>query len=161
MVNEIGGKNYKKGKRRDRNKVGEFDENSGNMFYAQIIKILGDNRAQVKRHDSQICQAIIPGRMKKHVWFKPGDFAVIKEDEICWKVVDAPEIAKACQLFNITAIDEGYTGIIFGNDAEEDKNEKDEAIKKLCQQSFKNNEDKDFENKDENDENEYVEIEDI
>jgi initiation factor 1A len=143
VKNTTGGKGHKNAKRVDRNKVGQFNDSDGDMFYAQIEKILCDNRVQVKRSDLQICQVIIPGRFRKRVWLKLGDFVVIKSDEICWKVVEAGELAKANQLFNINA--EDNTGLVFGENMGESESE-DDDIKKMCVSSFKKKDD-DNENK--------------
>jgi len=80
MVNQIGGKNYKKGKkggRKTKNPTNLFDTNSGSFLYAQVISKLGHNRLAVKLQTGQEVQAIIPGRKMKKVWINKDDYIVV------------------------------------------------------------------------------------
>ena len=81
MVNQIGGKNYKKGKkggRKTKNPTNQFDTTAGQYLYGQVINKLGHNRLSVKLQTGIEIQAVIPGRFMKKVWFNKEDYIVVQ-----------------------------------------------------------------------------------
>ena len=86
MKNKIGGKNFKKGKK----KTNEIQKDTGgneslplsnkdeSQLYAQTIKRLGGSRLSVKCSDGIDRQAIIPGSFYKKVWINAGDILLIQ-----------------------------------------------------------------------------------
>ena len=81
MVNQIGGKNYKKGKkggRKTKNPTNQFDTTAGQYLYGQVISKLGHNRLSVKLQTGIEIQAVIPGRFMKKVWFNKEDYIVVQ-----------------------------------------------------------------------------------
>ena len=81
MVNQIGGKNYKKGKkggRKTKNPTNQFDTSAGQYLYGQVISKLGHNRLAVKLQTGIEIQAVIPGRFMKKVWFNKEDYVVVQ-----------------------------------------------------------------------------------
>lgn len=139
--NTVGGSGHKKASRKSRNRIGVFDE--ATMTYAKINKVLGDNRVDVLLHDGQQRQVVIPGRYKKKVWFKPGDYACVLEDEIQWKVTESKEQSVVTKKFNTLDKTKGEdNGFVYENDftesdSDDDNNEENnEKYKKMCKQSL-------------------------
>lgn len=105
MVNQIGGKNYKKGKkggRKTKNPSNIFDTSAGQYLYAQVISKLGHNRLAVKLQTGQEVQAVIPGRFMKKVWINKEDYIVVqciddKFYDVIQKVTTAEITSKANQ----------------------------------------------------------------
>lgn len=83
MPNNRGGKNYKKQKKnpeQDKQEKTPFAEKE-NMSYAQVLNRLGGDRLLIKLLDNKECQAIIPGRFYKKVWFNKDDIVLITISE--------------------------------------------------------------------------------
>jgi len=121
--NKFGGSGHKKSKRGNRNRVGAFNEESGD-YYAKVIKIAGDNKVDVKLHDGRLMQVRIPGRYFRKVWVRPEDLICCTEEEMRWKVDNESERSAARKLF----LAHGGTDTLFGsaNDEESDEEESDE-----------------------------------
>lgn len=83
MVNTIGGKNYKKGKkggRKSKNPDTEFNTENGLHFYGQVLGRLGGNTLQVMLQTGETVHASIPGRFMKRVWFNKDDLIVVSNE---------------------------------------------------------------------------------
>lgn len=107
MVNTIGGKNYKKGKkggRRTKNPDTEFNTENGVHFYGQVLGRLGGNTLQVMLQTGETIHASIPGRFMKRVWFNKDDLIVVSHDSD--KVYDVVQkiTNSAVQLLASTAL---------------------------------------------------------
>jgi translation initiation factor IF-1 len=90
MVNTIGGKGYKKGKKggaRNKNPTAKFDTNDGYHHYGQVIQILGGNRLNIKLTNDVNVQAVIPGKFMNKVWFRKDDYVVLKEENNFYDIV--------------------------------------------------------------------------
>ena len=130
--NTIGGKNFKKAKRHNRNKVGEFDEEA--QYYAEVRQRLGDNKLEIKLDDNRIVTVRIPGRYFKKVWVNKGDLICADECEMLWKVETEAEKERARARMNkAIADDEDGAGIVFGNEDIVDSDVEDDTdYKALC-----------------------------
>jgi len=42
-----------------------------------ITKLLGNERAEVRTADGKVLQCRIPGKLRKRLWFKEGDFVLV------------------------------------------------------------------------------------
>jgi len=42
-----------------------------------ITKLLGNDRAEVKTADGRILRCRIPGKLRKRLWFREGDFVLV------------------------------------------------------------------------------------
>lgn len=107
MTNRKGGKNYKKGNKgrvRSLNPTGMVNHNTGNEFFGQVLKNLGGNRLLCKLDNGEEQQAIIPGKFRRRLWFRIGDYIhVITGDnssEVCRKIESPIELEKAKRLIN-------------------------------------------------------------
>lgn len=83
MPNTTGGKKFKKSKsRREKSKPVKIDVNidSGKDYYGLVNKIFGGNRVDVLLHNGNHEQVVIPGRLRKRVWFKQGNMVQINAD---------------------------------------------------------------------------------
>jgi len=90
MVNTIGGKGYKKGKKggsRNKNPSTKFDTNDGYHHYGQVVQILGGNRIGVRLTNDEMVQAVIPGKFMNKVWFRKDDYVVLKRENNFFDVV--------------------------------------------------------------------------
>ncbi len=90
MVNTIGGKGYKKGKKggsRNKNPSTKFDTNDGYHHYGQVVQILGGNRVGVRLTNDEMVQAVIPGKFMNKVWFRKDDYVVLKRENNFFDVV--------------------------------------------------------------------------
>lgn len=90
MVNTIGGKGYKKGKKggsRNKNPSTKFDTNDGYHHYGQVVQILGGNRISVRLTNDEMVQAVIPGKFMNKVWFRKDDYVVLKRENNFFDVV--------------------------------------------------------------------------
>jgi initiation factor 1A len=96
--NKFGGNKHKKVKRGNRNKVGVFNEESGD-YYAKVVKINGGNRINVHLHDGRDIDIIIPGRYRKKVWIRKDDLICCTEYEMKWKVETEGEKYNANKYF--------------------------------------------------------------
>lgn len=64
-----GGKNYKKGKKRDEGETRrELIFKEDGQEYAQVIKMLGDGRAALQCYDGVARTGLIRGTMRRRVW---------------------------------------------------------------------------------------------
>lgn len=117
--NKIGGSGHKKSKRGNRNKVGVFDEESGD-YYGKVIQVT-DNIATVQLHDGRENKVIIPGKYFKKVWLKKEDFIVCDENEMKWKVESEKEKTSAQKLISL----HGGGDKLFSNVAEEESDDED------------------------------------
>ena len=82
------GKNLKK-------KVNDLKENytrvrypKGNEVIGIVDKRLGGSRMKVKLMDGREIMAIVPGRVKKYLWIREGDAALLKPWELDKKKMD-------------------------------------------------------------------------
>jgi translation initiation factor 1A len=88
-INKKGGKKHKKGKSSSSNdKIErELSFKSDDQEYAQIIKLLGNCRIELKCIDGKTRLGIIRGTMKKKVWLKVNDIVLVSlrpfEDNKC------------------------------------------------------------------------------
>ena len=106
MVNQIGGKNYKKGKkggRKTKNPTNQFDTSAGQYLYGQVISKLGHNRLAVKLQTGIEIQAVIPGRFMKKVWIHKEDYVVVncvneKFYDVVQKVINQEALGIASNL---------------------------------------------------------------
>tara|TARA_B100001989_G_C24374929_1_gene381306 strand:- start:117 stop:668 length:552 start_codon:yes stop_codon:yes gene_type:complete len=117
------------GKRKNKNKIGEFDCQDDNMFYAKVDKLPGTNKLNVILHDGREETVIIPGKYYKKVWFKIGDYVVVSDGIVEWKVTTVKQINEASRYFSLLNNDEN----IFSNnngieDEDEDEDEDENEI---------------------------------
>jgi len=42
-----------------------------------VAKLLGNDRAEVRTTDGRVLQCRIPGKLRKRLWFKEGDFVLV------------------------------------------------------------------------------------
>lgn len=91
--NQKGGKNYKKKSRRPAHVDSDvvLDIDNGEGFYGTVLKLCGQNRLNVKLHNGETVQAIIPGRMYKKVWIKIGYIVLVSVDCEIIKVIKATD----------------------------------------------------------------------
>jgi len=135
--NTVGGSGHKKACRKTRNRIGIFDEST--MIYAKVLKKLGDNRLNVLLQDGRETQVVIPGRYKKKVWFNPGDYACVLEDEIQWKVTESKEQIVAGKKFSNLDKSKGEdNGFVYDDELSESESEddNDDKYKKMCKQAI-------------------------
>lgn len=79
MPNNKGGRGYKKGGKKKFNQKKEFilkDENQ-NEEYGYISSILGNGRFRINCMDSKERLGIVPGKLRKRVWFNNKDLVLI------------------------------------------------------------------------------------
>jgi translation initiation factor IF-1 len=109
MVNTIGGKNYKKGKkggRATKNPSKEFDTENGIFYYAQVKSKLGGNTLDVLLQTGESVHATIPGRFLRRVWFNKDDLIVVSNDtgsfyDVVQKITNPATLAEANLALNI------------------------------------------------------------
>jgi translation initiation factor 1A len=73
-----GGKNYKKGKKRDEGETRRdllFKEDG--QEYAQVLRMLGDGRLALSCYDGVARTGLIRGTMRRRVWINTGDIVLI------------------------------------------------------------------------------------
>lgn len=73
-----GGKNYKKGKKRDEGETRRdllFKEDG--QEYAQIVRMQGDGRVALQCYDGRDRVGLIRGTMRRRVWMNTGDIVLI------------------------------------------------------------------------------------
>ena len=73
-----GGKNYKKGKKRDEGETRRdliFKEDG--QEYAQVLRMLGDGRLALQCFDGVARTGLIRGTMRRRVWINTGDIVLI------------------------------------------------------------------------------------
>mmetsp|Transcript_29830 Transcript_29830/g.30264 ORF Transcript_29830/g.30264 Transcript_29830/m.30264 type:complete len:143 (-) Transcript_29830:173-601(-) len=73
-----GGKNWKKGKKRDGEETRRdllFKEDG--QEYAQVTKMLGDGRVALMCYDGVQRQGLIRGTMRRRVWINTGDIVLL------------------------------------------------------------------------------------
>jgi translation initiation factor 1A len=73
-----GGKNYKKGKKRDEGETRRdllFKEDG--QEYAQVLRMLGDGRLALQCFDNQARTGLIRGTMRRRVWINTGDIVLV------------------------------------------------------------------------------------
>ena len=131
MVNQIGGKNYKKGKkggRKTKNPTYLYNVDNTTYFYGQVLGKLGHNRLEVKLQTGQVVQAVIPGRFMKKVWIHKEDYVVVncvneKFYDVVQKVVQTEAMTIASTLMG-TKMDKDnndlYNPFIDKQDSDED-----------------------------------------
>jgi initiation factor 1A len=100
--NFMGGrwKNMKTGRRRNKNPDLPVDTSTGIDHYGVVSKRLGDNQLSVKLDTGTEIRAIIPGKFRRRVWFKPGDYVQVQSTgdnyyDVIQKIVNETEQAKA------------------------------------------------------------------
>ncbi len=109
MVNTIGGKNYKKGKkggRATKNPAKEFDTENGIFYYAQVKSKLGGNTLDVLLQTGESVHATIPGRFLRRVWFNKDDLIVVSNEtgsfyDVVQKITNPATLAEANLALNI------------------------------------------------------------
>ncbi len=109
MVNTIGGKNYKKGKkggRATKNPTKEFDTENGIFYYAQVKSKLGGNTLDVLLQTGESVHATIPGRFLRRVWFNKDDLIVVSNEtgsfyDVVQKITNPATLAEANLALNI------------------------------------------------------------
>ncbi len=109
MVNTIGGKNYKKGKkggRATKNPNKEFDTENGIFYYAQVKSKLGGNTLDVLLQTGESVHATIPGRFLRRVWFNKDDLIVVSNEtgsfyDVVQKITNPATLAEANLALNI------------------------------------------------------------
>lgn len=73
-----GGKNYKKGKKRDEGETRRdllFKEDG--QEYAQVVRMMGDGRMFLQCYDGVDRVGLIRGTMRRRVWINTGDIVLI------------------------------------------------------------------------------------
>lgn len=73
-----GGKNYKKGKKRDEGETRRdliFKEDG--QEYAQVLRMLGDGRLALQCYDDVARTGLIRGTMRRRVWINTGDIVLV------------------------------------------------------------------------------------
>ena len=110
------------GKRKNKNKIGEFDCQDDNMFYAKVDKLPGTNKLNVILHDGREETVIIPGKYYKKVWFKIGDYIVVSDGIVEWKVTTIKQMNEASRYFSLLNNDEN----IFSNNQEDEEEYEEE-----------------------------------
>jgi initiation factor 1A len=134
MVNTIGGKGYKKGKKggaRNKNPVTKFDTNDGYHHYGQVIQILGGNRLSIRLTNDEIVQAVIPGKFMNKVWFRKDDYVVLMRENNFYDVVQkitSSEVQSIASNSLVTKLDKDdyniyQTELVQNESDEEDLNE--------------------------------------
>merc|ERR1712070_1081996 len=101
---------------------GGFDCQDDNMFYAKVDKLPGTNKLNVILHDGREETVIIPGKYYKKVWFKIGDYVVISDGIVEWKVTTIKQINEASRYFSLLNNEEN----IFSNNQENEDEDEDE-----------------------------------
>jgi initiation factor 1A len=134
MVNTIGGKGYKKGKKggaRNKNPATKFDTNDGYHHYGQVIQILGGNRLSIRLTNDEIIQAVIPGKFMNKVWFRKDDYVVLMRENNFYDVVQkitSSEVQSIASNSLVTKLDKDdyniyQTELVQNDSDEEDLNE--------------------------------------
>mmetsp|Transcript_33647 Transcript_33647/g.48815 ORF Transcript_33647/g.48815 Transcript_33647/m.48815 type:complete len:142 (+) Transcript_33647:42-467(+) len=73
-----GGKNYKKGKKRDEGETRrELEFKEDGQEYAQVLRMLGDGRVALQCYDDVARTGLIRGTMRRRVWINTGDIVLI------------------------------------------------------------------------------------
>jgi translation initiation factor 1A len=73
-----GGKNYKKGKKRDEGETRrELIFKEDGQEYAQVLRMLGDGRVALQCFDNLARTGLIRGTMRRRVWINTGDIVLI------------------------------------------------------------------------------------
>eukprot|EP01036_Dinobryon_divergens_P022340 gene22340-30585_t len=73
-----GGKNYKKGKKRDEGESRrELEFKEDGQEYAQVLRMLGDGRVALQCYDDVARTGLIRGTMRRRVWINTGDIVLI------------------------------------------------------------------------------------
>ncbi|RLF09131.1 MAG: translation initiation factor IF-1A [Thermoprotei archaeon] len=55
----------------------EFREPVEGEVVGVVVKLLGDNRAEVKTADGRLLRCRIPGKLRKRLWFREGDVVLV------------------------------------------------------------------------------------
>mmetsp|Transcript_23231 Transcript_23231/g.38739 ORF Transcript_23231/g.38739 Transcript_23231/m.38739 type:complete len:143 (+) Transcript_23231:52-480(+) len=73
-----GGKNFKKGKKRDEgeNRRDLIFKEDG-QEYAQVLRMLGDGRLALQCYDEVARTGLIRGTMRRRVWINTGDIVLV------------------------------------------------------------------------------------
>lgn len=155
--NKIGGKDYKKRKtRRVRAAKKDFslDVEGGEGYYGTVLKLCGTNRVEVKLNDETTCQVVIPGRMYKKQWIKPGFIVLINNELEIVKIVreNDKNIKEATNLLNKNNMydeseeedDEDEETIHLDNSMEKNTHSKSSDNQKVKETQRRNNREKIF-----------------
>jgi translation initiation factor IF-1 len=134
MVNTIGGKNYKKGKkggRATKNPTKEFDTDNGIFFFAQVKSKLGGNTIEVLLQTGESVHATIPGRFLRKVWFNKDDLIVVSNEtanyyDVVQKITNPATQAEAMAALNIK-LDKDNSQL-FRTDIDDIEDEDDEPV---------------------------------
>jgi translation initiation factor IF-1 len=134
MVNTIGGKNYKKGKkggRATKNPSKEFDTDNGIFFFAQVKSKLGGNTIDVLLQTGESVHATIPGRFLRKVWFNKDDLIVVSNEtanyyDVVQKITNPATQAEAMAALNIK-LDKDNSQL-FRTDIDDIEDEDDEPV---------------------------------
>jgi initiation factor 1A len=140
MPNTTGGKKFKKSKsRRVKSKPVKIDVDidSGKDFYGLVNKIIGGNRVDVLLHNGIREQVVIPGRLRKRVWFKQGNIVQVNADMEIVRLVnqtdkdakDAHSRLKQYAIENEISFDFGDDDCSDEEDIDKDKIEKMQSDK--------------------------------
>ena len=88
-INKKGGKKHKKGKSSNNSELveRELTFKADDQEYAQIVKLLGNCRLELKCIDGKTRLGVIRGNMRKKVWMKVNDIVLVSlrpfEDTKC------------------------------------------------------------------------------
>ena len=124
MPKQNGNKFKGNSKRKNKNRIGEFDCDTDNMFYGKVDKLPGTNKLNVILHDGRQETVIIPGKYYKKVWFKIGDYLVVKDGIVEWKVTTVKQTNEASRYFSLIDNNEN---IYINNNEEDEEDEEDEG----------------------------------
>ncbi|CCC81296.1 translation initiation factor aIF-1A [Thermoproteus tenax] len=57
--------------------MSEFRTPGEGEMLGKVLEMLGDNRVKVICQDGNVRVARIPGRYRKRLWLKPGDYVIV------------------------------------------------------------------------------------
>ncbi len=57
--------------------MSEFRVPAEGEILGKVLELLGDNRVKVVCQDGEVRVARIPGRYRKRLWLKPGDYVIV------------------------------------------------------------------------------------
>ena len=157
--NKIGGKKGRKGGNKNNGQQKQeliFMEDG--QAYAQVTKIYGNGRFEVRCFDGKIRLGILRGKMRKRVWVNQGDFVLVG-------LRDFQTNDDKCDIMHKYTIDHARALKAYGELPAESKINEDEHFNEdsdgECPFEFDNTEDTENELVNENDSSNKIDLDDI
>jgi translation initiation factor 1A len=110
MVNNKGGKKYKRGKKFGGEERQLITPDGAEQTYARIVKKLGDCRFSLKCFDGMERVGKVRGKLRKRVWMNEGDYVLVSlrnlENEFSGTVVKSGAFNNKADIFHKYTDDE-------------------------------------------------------